>query len=85
MKDLPEISGYDEALKEMSAFPISHLAVVAPVVGLLDRATPTLVFPWWNGGQISRWIDRKFELCWKRNANGQRCEPPLEETLAKYD
>ncbi|KAL2607490.1 hypothetical protein R1flu_026063 [Riccia fluitans] len=50
MKDLPGISGYDEALKEMSTFPISHPAVVAPVAGLLDRVTPTLVFPWWNGG-----------------------------------
>ncbi|KAL2632830.1 hypothetical protein R1flu_004309 [Riccia fluitans] len=85
MKDLPGISGYDEAMKEMSALPVSHPAIVAPVVGLLDRASPTLVFPWWNGGQIFHWIDREFELRWKQSTNGQRHEPIPDETLAKYD
>ncbi|KAL2635303.1 hypothetical protein R1flu_006782 [Riccia fluitans] len=31
MKDLSGISGYDEAMKEMSTLPISHPAVVAPM------------------------------------------------------
>ncbi|KAL3679461.1 hypothetical protein R1sor_022417 [Riccia sorocarpa] len=55
-------SGREEAVKEMLAFPISHPAVCAPVGGIIDEESPTLLFPWWNGGQISHWIERELEL-----------------------
>ncbi|KAL3682864.1 hypothetical protein R1sor_000886 [Riccia sorocarpa] len=70
------ISGHAEAVREMSAFPISHPAICAPVGGILDDESPTLLFPWWNGGQISHWITRERELRWTRTANGLRREPP---------
>ncbi|KAL3682351.1 hypothetical protein R1sor_000373 [Riccia sorocarpa] len=40
--------------------------------------------PWWNGGQIYDWIEREFELRWKRSPNGQRREPVADD-IAKYD
>ncbi|KAL3693658.1 hypothetical protein R1sor_007309 [Riccia sorocarpa] len=73
------ISGHAEAVREMSAFPISHPAICAPVGGILDDESPTLLFPWWNGGQISHWITRERELRWTRTANGLRREPPSED------
>ncbi|KAL3688396.1 hypothetical protein R1sor_014705 [Riccia sorocarpa] len=79
------ISGHAEAVREMSAFPISHPAICAPVGGILDDESPTLLFPWWNGGQISHWITRERELRWTRTANGLRREPPSEDVMARYD
>ncbi|KAL3682960.1 hypothetical protein R1sor_000982 [Riccia sorocarpa] len=79
------ISGHAEAMREMSAFPISHPAICAPVGGILDDESPTLLFPWWNGGQISHWITRERELRWTRTANGLRREPPSEDVMARYD
>ncbi|KAL3700283.1 hypothetical protein R1sor_018305 [Riccia sorocarpa] len=79
------ISGHAEAVREMSAFPISHPAICAPVDGILEDESPTLLFPWWNGGQISHWITRKRELRWTRTANGLRREPPSEDVMARYD
>ncbi|KAL3678930.1 hypothetical protein R1sor_021886 [Riccia sorocarpa] len=85
MIDRWRISGHAEAVREMSAFPISHPAICAPVGGILDDESPTLLFPWWNGGQISHWITRERELRWKRTANGFRREPPSEDVMARYD
>ncbi|KAL3692014.1 hypothetical protein R1sor_005665 [Riccia sorocarpa] len=48
--DRLRISGHAEAVREMSAFPISHPTIYAPVGGILDDESPTLLFPWWNGG-----------------------------------
>ncbi|KAL3702557.1 hypothetical protein R1sor_020579 [Riccia sorocarpa] len=79
------ISGHAEAVREMSAFPISHLAICAPVGGILDDESPTLLFPWWNGGQISHWITRERELRWTQTANGLRREPTSEDVMAQYD
>ncbi|KAL3694818.1 hypothetical protein R1sor_008469 [Riccia sorocarpa] len=79
------MSGHAEAVREMSAFPISHPAICAPVGGLLDDESPTLLFPWWNGGQISHWITRERELRWTRTANGLRREPPSEDVMARYN
>ncbi|KAL3679125.1 hypothetical protein R1sor_022081 [Riccia sorocarpa] len=79
------ISGREEAVKEMLAFPISHPAVCAPVGGIIDEESPTLLFPWWNGGQISHWIERELELRWKRTANGLRREPVPDDVMAQYD
>ncbi|KAL3702261.1 hypothetical protein R1sor_020283 [Riccia sorocarpa] len=73
------ISGHAETVREMSAFPISHPAICAPVGGILDDESPTLLFPWWNGGQIFHWITRERELRWTRTANGLRREPPSED------
>ncbi|KAL3702563.1 hypothetical protein R1sor_020585 [Riccia sorocarpa] len=73
------ISGHAEAVREMSAFPISHPAICAPVGGILDDESPTLLFPWWNGGQISHWITRERELRWTETANGLWREPPSED------
>ncbi|KAL3683457.1 hypothetical protein R1sor_001479 [Riccia sorocarpa] len=85
MIDRWRISGHAEAVREMSAFPISHPAICAPVGGILDDESPTLLFPWWNGGQISHWITRERELRWTRIANGLRREPPSEDVMARYD
>ncbi|KAL3681619.1 hypothetical protein R1sor_024575 [Riccia sorocarpa] len=79
------ISSHAEAVREMSAFPISHPAICAPVGGILDDESPTLLFPWWNGGQISHWITRERELRWTRTANGLRREPPSEDVMVRYD
>ncbi|KAL3690253.1 hypothetical protein R1sor_016562 [Riccia sorocarpa] len=79
------ISGHAEAVREMSEFPISHPAICAPVGGILDDESPTLLFPWWNGGHISHWISRERELRWTRTANGLQREPPSEEVMARYD
>ncbi|KAL3690498.1 hypothetical protein R1sor_016807 [Riccia sorocarpa] len=73
------ISGREEAVKEMLAFPISHPAVCAPVGGIIDEESPTLLFPWWNGGQISHWIERELELRWKRTTNGLRRKPTKDQ------
>ncbi|KAL3691195.1 hypothetical protein R1sor_004846 [Riccia sorocarpa] len=73
------ISGHAEAVREMSAFPISHPTICAPVGGILDDESLTLLFPWWNGGQISHWITRERELRWTRTANGLRRESPSED------
>ncbi|KAL3679410.1 hypothetical protein R1sor_022366 [Riccia sorocarpa] len=77
------ISGCEEAVKEMLAFPISHPAVCAPVGGIIDEESPTLLFPWWNGGQISHWIERELEFGWKRTANGLRREPVPYDVMAQ--
>ncbi|KAL3695062.1 hypothetical protein R1sor_008713 [Riccia sorocarpa] len=79
------ISGHAEAVREMSAFPISHPAICAPIGGILDDESPTLLFPWWNGGQISHWITRERKLRWTWTANGLRREPPSEDLMARYD
>ncbi|KAL3698093.1 hypothetical protein R1sor_012169 [Riccia sorocarpa] len=73
------ISGREEAVKEMFAFPISHPAICAPVGSIIDEESPTLLFPWWNGGQISQWIERELELRWKRISNGLRREPTKDQ------
>ncbi|KAL3681768.1 hypothetical protein R1sor_024724 [Riccia sorocarpa] len=79
------ISGHAEAVREMSAFPISHPTICAPVGGIVDDESPTLLFPWWNGGQISHWITRERELRWTRTANGLRREPPWAQTKDQAD
>ncbi|KAL3684542.1 hypothetical protein R1sor_002564 [Riccia sorocarpa] len=73
------ISGREEAVKEMLAFPISHPTVCAPVGGIIDEESQTLLFPWWNGGKISHWIERELELRWKRTANGLWREPTKDQ------
>ncbi|KAL3687759.1 hypothetical protein R1sor_014068 [Riccia sorocarpa] len=79
------ISGREEAVKKMLAFPISHPVICAPVGGIIDEESPTLLFPWWNGGQISHWIERELELRWKRTANGLRRERVPDDVIAQYD
>ncbi|KAL3698590.1 hypothetical protein R1sor_012666 [Riccia sorocarpa] len=73
------ISGREETVKEMLVFPISHPAVCAPVGGIIDEESPTLLFAWWNEGQISHWIERELTLRWKRTANGLRREPTKDQ------
>ncbi|KAL3687435.1 hypothetical protein R1sor_013744 [Riccia sorocarpa] len=76
-------SGFDELVKEFTAFPLNSPIICSPTAGFFDRLNPTLVFPWWNGGQISDWIEREFELRWKRSPNGQRREPVADDIIAK--
>ncbi|KAL3700710.1 hypothetical protein R1sor_018732 [Riccia sorocarpa] len=78
-------SGFDELVKEFTAFSLNSPIICSPTAGFFDRVMPTLVFPWWNGGQISDWIEREWELRWKRSPNGQRREPVVDEIIAKYD
>ncbi|KAL3675929.1 hypothetical protein R1sor_025877 [Riccia sorocarpa] len=80
-----EFSGFDELVKEFTAFPLNSPIICSPTAGFFDRRNPTLVFPWWNGGQIYDWIEREFELRWKRSPNGQRREPVADDIIAKYD
>ncbi|KAL3688571.1 hypothetical protein R1sor_014880 [Riccia sorocarpa] len=68
-------TGFDEGVKEMSAFPISHPAICRPIGGMLDRETPTLLFPWWNGGHIAKWTAIEHELRWRLAPNGLRWRP----------
>ncbi|KAL3675976.1 hypothetical protein R1sor_025924 [Riccia sorocarpa] len=80
-----EGSGFDELVKEFTAFPLNSPIICSPTAGFFERLNPTLVFPWWNGGQIYDWIEREFELRWKRSPNGQRREAMADDIIAKYD
>ncbi|KAL3675043.1 hypothetical protein R1sor_024991 [Riccia sorocarpa] len=77
-------TGFDEAVKEMSAFPISHPAICRPIGGMLDRETPTLLFPWWNGGHIVKWIGIERELRWRLAPNGLRYVTVPDEVRNRY-
>ncbi|KAL3681538.1 hypothetical protein R1sor_024494 [Riccia sorocarpa] len=77
-------TGFDEAVKEMSAFPISHPAICRPIGGMLDRETPTLLFPWWNGGHIVKWIGIERELRWRLAPNGLRYVTVPNEVRNRY-
>ncbi|KAL3686791.1 hypothetical protein R1sor_013100 [Riccia sorocarpa] len=85
MIDRWRIFGHAEAVSEMSAFSISHPAICAQVGGILNDESLTLLFPWWNGGQISHWITRERELRWTRTSSGLRREPPSKDVMARCD
>ncbi|KAL3689747.1 hypothetical protein R1sor_016056 [Riccia sorocarpa] len=72
-------SGFEELVKEFTTFPLNSPIICSPTARFFDRLMPTLVFPWWNGGQISHWIERELELRWKRSPNGQRREPDWDD------
>lgn len=69
LKDHVTSRGIDELWKEMTVFTMDHSGIVRPVAVLYEYQNPILIFPYWNGKDIKKWMKAENDTRGKLSFN----------------